>query len=483
MKKLSLLSALILLCFLSHAQSISWDTYTFWESGENNGRIQNEIIGTYDPYAGPKGNGAPKKPTASMLSEGLDYMMYNKPAGLDVKVMWVQAGYDTRIRIRIRENATNHEDINDEPQFKIEFLDRVFSGSGHTAATVQNSDPTFTVNFYGEATPPLDTWNNPTLSLAQSPFAVAEFYCTTSCSSCWYWTDWNTLVTEQEQSGKNVLLMTENYLEWSEQDEWFLDDQGFHSFTDRYHNYLDNTTGNWAYDLIAYNGKYHTGYNRGDNNYVKSKMDEHLLEQASAGISISLHELDEAKGKMVVNYEVSGTYQGKQLQIVIVESDLWTWVRDGESFEMDGVNYLHTNVVRSFQTVVLPSDNSGRYTFYAPQNINYQNAKVMAFVQDQSTLEILGGTTGFNFQTLGTTEREIPNVSVYPNPATDQITINLADTQEANIKLFDASGKLVKEENPTSVKHVFETGNFDRGSYFLEISIGNKISLQKIVLE
>ena len=70
-------------------------------------------------------------------------------------------------------------------------------------------------------------------------------------------------------------------------------------------------------------------------------------------------------------------------------------------------------------------------------------------------------------------------VSVYPNPATDELTIGITDKID-NITIYDELGQVIKrEENPVNNK--VNTGTFAAGVYFLEVHIGSNSGRVKFI--
>lgn len=77
-------------------------------------------------------------------------------------------------------------------------------------------------------------------------------------------------------------------------------------------------------------------------------------------------------------------------------------------------------------------------------------------------------------------------VNVYPNPAKDQLNIDLAGLNTAtgaSMKLFNANGTVVKEEAASSLNHTMNTTGLNKGIYMLQVSSDNKVANKKIVIE
>ncbi|MCY1511751.1 hypothetical protein D9M68_461880 [compost metagenome] len=78
---------------------------------------------------------------------------------------------------------------------------------------------------------------------------------------------------------------------------------------------------------------------------------------------------------------------------------------------------------------------------------------------------------------LGTGEHTKLDIALYPNPATDQFYINT--DQPATIKMYDMSGRLVK--NQAYAVSGVAISELNPGMYVVEITIDNVRSVQKII--
>lgn len=64
------------------------------------------------------------------------------------------------------------------------------------------------------------------------------------------------------------------------------------------------------------------------------------------------------------------------------------------------------------------------------------------------------------------------NVSIVPNPATDQVIIAMSEAVEADIRLFEISGKLVMYHPDVTIenKYTLDISGLNTGVYFLRIN-------------
>ncbi|MEM6844278.1 MAG: DUF1223 domain-containing protein [Bacteroidota bacterium] len=115
---------------------------------------------------------------------------------------------------------------------------------------------------------------------------------------------------------------------------------------------------------------------------IKSAL--RLPTQATVNLQVTV-----ADKQARVAYEVTGDYQGKHLQIALVEKNIQTSVRRGEN---GGRTLQHTHVVRNFSSHPLNNSAQGKTTLQLPDDLKTLDASVIAYVQDDSNLEISGAT-------------------------------------------------------------------------------------------
>ena len=99
-------------------------------------------------------------------------------------------------------------------------------------------------------------------------------------------------------------------------------------------------------------------------------------------------------------------------------------------------------------------------------------------------LAFSGSVTGLN-----TLEKINSNSSVYPNPSTDHVTVelNVKTASAIAIKLVDLTGKLIKEINVDEIlgnyKISISITDVAKGSYFLKITTDSGVEVKKIMIQ
>jgi hypothetical protein len=76
-------------------------------------------------------------------------------------------------------------------------------------------------------------------------------------------------------------------------------------------------------------------------------------------------------------------------------------------------------------------------------------------------------------------------ISVYPNPAKDQITIDLSSLNAANalVKITNSNGAVVYQETASNSTQIINTSSFNKGIYMVQVSSDNNVSNKKVVIE
>lgn len=86
-------------------------------------------------------------------------------------------------------------------------------------------------------------------------------------------------------------------------------------------------------------------------------------------------------------------------------------------------------------------------------------------------------------------ENVISNVSAYPNPATDNISIDLNIQRKSAVKfqLVDLTGKLIKEVYAGDVQGKYNTTintvGIAKGTYFLRVNANDAVEIKKIIIQ
>ncbi len=74
-------------------------------------------------------------------------------------------------------------------------------------------------------------------------------------------------------------------------------------------------------------------------------------------------------------------------------------------------------------------------------------------------------------------------VSIYPNPSSQIITIDVPTSESYELEITDAFGKLITKEFVNSSSKSFDFTNFSRGIYFVKVVTNSTKSIQKVLIQ
>lgn len=77
---------------------------------------------------------------------------------------------------------------------------------------------------------------------------------------------------------------------------------------------------------------------------------------------------------------------------------------------------------------------------------------------------------------------EALNVSIYPNPTSTFLNINLPNNEASLIRIFNLKGSIIYEKQINSTKHIIDVHYFTKGIYLLNIQTSKKLVNKKIII-
>lgn len=154
---------------------------------------------------------------------------------------------------------------------------------------------------------------------------------------------------------------------------------------------------------------------------------------------------------------------------------LWSW---GDGTSSTGAYPTHTFSAPGLYTICLTITDANGCTSNTCNPYQLLRLSSSAPV----TINVINGLTGLQ-------ENEATaQVSVFPVPANDQVTVqfNLAKSAEVSFRIFNTTGQLVQEVAASTLESgeqefVIDTKTLLNGVYFLETQIGSKSSYSKII--
>ena len=105
--------------------------------------------------------------------------------------------------------------------------------------------------------------------------------------------------------------------------------------------------------------------------------------------------------------------------------------------------------------------------------------KLMYFEKDT----VVWGTP-FDFTVSLENSQKKQFFNVYPNPATDKITLQLEGTASVlNLEILDLSGRSIRRENLNANQTELDISELQNGVYFIRISVSGNVGIQKLIVQ
>jgi len=194
----------------------------------------------------------------------------------------------------------------------------------------------------------------------------------------------------------------------------------------------------------------------------------------------------------VVRFQNSGTFAAEN---VVVKDALDAEVFDVSSFQLVASSHPHAtringnNVEFIFEGINLPAeqdDEPASHGFVAFKIKTKNTLAVGDAVSNKAdiffdyNLPIATNTATSVFQLLAREEFEDTSIALYPNPASDWLTISAKENIQS-IQLYDVMGRLIQSELHNGNTFRFDLSQKASGIYFVKISTGKGTKTEKII--
>lgn len=119
--------------------------------------------------------------------------------------------------------------------------------------------------------------------------------------------------------------------------------------------------------------------------------------------------------------------------------------------------------------------------FTIPSTYAMENIELIAYIQDNTTREILQGyaaelLTGIKDQT------DMKDINIFPNPATDHINIS-ANVDILSITVYNNFGEAVYYRKVAGKVHQLDTDTFNNGLYFIQLETEKGIASERVLIQ
>jgi hypothetical protein len=203
-------------------------------------------------------------------------------------------------------------------------------------------------------------------------FAVVELFTSEGCSSCPP-ADKLAAATLTEYAGRDVYILAFHVDYWNRLG--WKDIYSSHDWSARQENYEGKLGLDGAYTpQVIVNGK--TQFTGSDSRALHAAINIGLA--SNAPNAILLKSSHTASSSIDIAYTLTGSVNGKQLLVALVQKNAISNVKSGENA---GHLLKHVNVVRGLQTVALGTKTAGHLTLDIPVGLSMQDCTTIAFLQ------------------------------------------------------------------------------------------------------
>ena len=159
-------------------------------------------------------------------------------------------------------------------------------------------------------------------------------------------------------------------------------------------------------------------------------------------------------------------------------------------FNKDGLVDLAVNNSASATISVLLGAGSGNFNPVVNFSIGsaYNNEEIISADFNGDTMPDLAVASTDTYILLNCTTVGIeqftnnPNIKVYPNPAQNNLTVEVADNEKQQLQVVDISGKTILFQIISGITNI-DTSQLENGMYFVQLKNNEGISIKKIIVQ
>jgi len=131
----------------------------------------------------------------------------------------------------------------------------------------------------------------------------------------------------------------------------------------------------------------------------------------------------------------------------------------------------------------LPNNASDRINLATETTVeDFWDLEVVVFLQNNSTKEVVQSESKDVAFNTGLNQEELSGLMVYPNPARDEVFVNLDAASNARLSVFDMNGKLMLQEGIQQNTRI-NTQGWTPGLYMIQVQDGGKMSSRKVMVQ
>lgn len=155
-------------------------------------------------------------------------------------------------------------------------------------------------------------------------------------------------------------------------------------------------------------------------------------------------------------------------------------------------NQYQSSIVRVNQSNISGNGKIGEISFKSLSNLSsnisttFTLSNITLIDYSQNVINVNPTNTNFYVKTSVTGLNELKNLDfkIYPNPAKDQVNVELADNSQYVLEFYDLLGKKITTHSFTGKNNIIDVSSFSKGVYFVKINKqGIIIATKKLIID
>lgn len=217
-------------------------------------------------------------------------------------------------------------------------------------------------------------------------FAVVELFTSEGCSSCPPADRLLGEIVSQARAKEQPIYGLAFHVDYWDYIGW-KDPYASSEFSERQRRYAQAFGSSRIYtpQMVVNGRKEFVGSNEGQ---ASSTIESALDQPPAVKVNIALSDVRASAGSVKFSYEVPPAPEDAVIHFAVVERHLEQNIGRGEN---RGRTLQHENVVRAFKTISAHKS-SDALSLTIPEDVQLQNSSLIAYVQHDRTMEVLGAT-------------------------------------------------------------------------------------------
>ena len=187
-------------------------------------------------------------------------------------------------------------------------------------------------------------------------------------------------------------------------------------------------------------------------------------------------------------YEYSQTpniYEGKPVIAYVGDISIVAWEIDAwqpNGYGLDGLDIIQRQLTYDASPVTnfysrVNMDVVGNQ--FAPSVASFSTDRVLYSFYDENSQNIRFKSTG-NSQIYLRIRKDDDKLGIYPNPAHNNVTINLKEA--ANLTIYDMNGRIILEKQLFEGNQKIDISNINSGIYFMKLKSNSELKAEKFII-